>query len=290
MNYFSEYEQERFNNIMYSYNRYNDDDLDDEEEEEEDKNNNDNNEKNKNDSLFDESDEEEKNKNKNEKKIIYFPNDDNNEYDYSSSEEDNNDNNNFDNEYKHSLIKEYKLELNKKYKPYKFPRPRTSDIIYKNFNCQNIYLSKPGNYELIPSVLSSYINIEDMNSSLKLVRPTQHIIPYNIKGFEKTINLFGFNVEPFSIDNIDINNKNKNTDKIKEYIPIFKIEMKYENVKIAQCINCRGIYHQLSNFCKKIRNESMYQIYSYKCSICKYKSNILVIDPESKNNFYYLNA
>ena len=53
----------------------------------------------------------------------------------------------------------------------------------------------------IPSVISSFINIEDMNSSIKLIRPTQHIIPYNLKGFEKTLNLFGFNIEPFSINN-----------------------------------------------------------------------------------------
>ena len=295
MNYFSEYEQERFNDIMYSYNRYNDEDYeDDDDEEEEDNNNNYKNGNDKSDSLFDENEEEEeinKNNKKTKKRNIYFPNDDNNENDFSSSEseEEKKNNNSIDREYNQTIIKEYKLELDKKYKLYKFPRPKTSDLIYKNFNCQNIYLSKPNNYELIPSVFSSYINIEDMNSSLKLIRPTQHITPCNIKGFEKTINLFGFNVEPFAITNIDINNKDKNSNKIKEYIPYFKIENNSENVKIAQCLKCKGIYHQLSSYCKKIRNESIYQIFSYKCSICKYKSNIFVIEPESKNNFNSFN-
>ena len=36
---------------------------------------------------------------------------------------------------------------------------------------------------------------------------------------------------------------------------------------------------------KKIRNESIYQIYSYKCSICRNKSNISIINEKSNNNY-----
>ena len=121
-----------------------------------------------------------------------------------------------------------------------------------------------------------------MNSSLKLIRPTQHTTPYNFKDFEKTINLFGFNIEPFSLDIFNFNNTNN--DKNKEYIPTLKIEMDYGNAKIAQCINCKGIYHKLNSYCQKIKDDTIFQVYSYKCSICKYKSKIEVIEKESKNS------
>ena len=280
MNYYFDYEQERFNNVMYSYNNYYDDSEGDEEEEEKEKEDNKIDEKKNDNSLFDENEEEEDKKT--EKRNVYFSIDNNINEKELSSEEDND--NNSENEYNNLIIKDYKLELNKKYKIYKFPRPKTKDLIYINQNNLNYYLSKPGNYELIPSVISSFVNIENMNSSLKLIRPTQHVIPYNLKGFEKTINLFGFNIEPFSIDNYDLN-KHKDKDNNKEYIPLLKMKINFENVKLAECVKCKGVYHQLSSYCKKVRNESLYQIYSYKCSICRYKSSILVIDPESKNNY-----
>jgi len=275
MNYYSEYELEQFNNLIYSNN--DNEEYEDDSEEDNIKKNEDNN----NNSLFDEIKEE-----NNNKKLFFLDNDiKDNEYNssYSSSEE----NNNPEKEYNLILIEKYKLELKKKnYNPKKFPRPKISDLLYRNYDNKNIYLSKPGNYESIPSVASSFINIEEMNSSIKLIRPTQHIIPYNLKGFQKTLNLFGFNIEPFSIDNInlDMGNNDKNN-KISEYIPSLKLKINYENVKIAQCLKCKGIYHQLSCFCKKIRNESIYQIYSYKCSICRNKSNISIINEESKNNY-----
>ena len=273
MNYYSEYELEQFNDLVYS-NYDKEENEDDSEEEDDIKNNEDNN----NNSLLDEIKEE------NNFKKIYFLNNDN-ENDENNSDSSSEENNNSEKEYNHILIEKYKSELKKKYyNPKKFPRPKISDILYKNYDKKNIYLSKPGNYDSIPSVISSFINIEDMNSSIKLIRPTQHIIPYNLKGFEKTINLFGFNIEPFSINNINIDIVNNDKD-ISEYIPSLKIKINYENVKIAECSKCKGIYHQLSCFCKKIRNESIYQIYSYKCSICKYKSNIFIINEESKNNY-----
>ena len=280
MNYYSEYEQEKFNDLLYSNNKYYSEEDDDEEEDyniyENDENNN------KLENLSEENDVEEKKDNKYKKSKVYFPNNNNIEYSSSEEEEEEKEKENIY-EYNNKIIKDYKLEINKKYIPLKFPRPKTKDLIYINYNKENIYLSKPGNYELIPSVITSFINVEDMNSSIKLIRPTQHVIPYNLKGYEKTINLFGFNIEPFSIDNINLEKKNNNI--IKEYIPLFKIHLNFENIKIAQCLKCKGIYHQLSSFCKKIRNESLYQVFSYKCSICKNKSNIFVIDTDSKNNY-----
>ena len=271
MNYYSEYELEQFNNLIYSNN--DNEECEDDSEEDDIKKNEDNN----NNSLLDELKEE------NNNKKLFFQNNDNKDNSYSSSEE----NNNPEKEYNHILIEKYKSELKKKnYNPKKFPRPKISDLLYRNYDNKNIYLSKPGNYESIPSVTSSFINIEEMNSSIKLIRPTQHMIPYNLKGFEKTLNIFGFNIEPFSIDNINLDMGNNDKDnKISEYIPSLKLKINYENVKIAQCLKCKGIYHQLSCFCKKIRNESIYQIYSYKCSLCRNKSNISIINEESKNNY-----
>lgn len=272
MNYYSEYELEQFNDLIYSYN--NKEEYEDDSEEDDIKKNEDNN----NNSLLDEIEEE------NKYKKIYFQNNENenNEYNSCSSSEESN---NSEKEYNHILIEKYKSELKKKYyNPKKFPRPKINDLLYKNYDNKSIYLSKPGNYESIPSVISLFINVEDMNSSIKLIRPTQHIIPYNLKGFEKTLNLFGFNIEPFSINEINIDIEN-NDNKISEYIPSLKLKINYKNVKIAQCSKCKGIYHQLSCFCNKIRNESIYQIYSYKCSICKNRSNIFIINEESKNNY-----
>ena len=290
MDFYFQYEQERFNQEMFSYNNYDYEEEEEEEEEEEKEKNNNNKIKKDNDNSFSDNSFHENSEIKTKKINIYFSNEENNEKDSSLEEENENENgkgdfDSFENEYNNLIIKEYKIELNKKYKINKFPRPRTKDLIYKNDINQNYFLSKPSNYESIPSVISSFLNIEDMNSSLKLIRPTQHIFPYNLKGFENTLNLFGFNIEPFSVENYDYLNKDKNNDKNKEYIPLLKIKLNYEKVKIAQCINCKGIYHQLSSHCKKIRSESFYQIYSYKCTICRYKSTILVIEPDSKNDY-----
>ena len=59
MNYYFDYEQERFNNVMYSYNNYYDDSEGDEEEEEKEKEKEDNkiDEKKHDNSLFDENEE-----------------------------------------------------------------------------------------------------------------------------------------------------------------------------------------------------------------------------------------
>ena len=275
MNYFSEYEQERFNQMMY-YNRYYDyeDEIDDneEEEEQEDYNKNKKEEKNSNnDSFFDDMKE-------NKKKInIYFPNNSNDNKD--SEEEKYNIINNI-NEYNQILIKNYKSEINKKYNPNNFPRPKTSDLIYNNHN-KNIYFSKTLNYNSIPSVISSFINKEEINSSLKLIRPTQHVIPYKLKEFEKTINLFGFNIEPFAINTINTTNNNNDL----EYIPIIKIKLNNGYMQFAQCKNCNGLYHHYSCICKIIKINSIDKIYSYNCTICRNQSNIVVREPELKDNY-----
>ena len=136
MNFYSEYELERFNEMMYPYNHYDDEEEEKEKEEEEEESNK-KEKNNESDSLFDDM-EEEFNKN-NEKNIdIYFPNN-NNENQYLFLEEGSQET---DNEYKQLLIKEYKLELNKKYIPLQFPRPKSSDLFYNNYNNSNIYLSK----------------------------------------------------------------------------------------------------------------------------------------------------
>ena len=255
---------------MYPYNHYDDEEEEKEKEEEEEESNK-KEKNNESDCLFDDM-EEEFNKN-NEKNIdIYFPNN-NNENQYLFLEEGSQET---DNEYKQLLIKEYKLELNKKYIPLQFPRPKSSDLFYNNYNNSNIYLSKPDNYELIPSSISYFKNKEDINSSIKLIRPTQHVIPIQIKGFEKTINIFGFNIQPFSLNNIEIEDNNK------EFIPSLNIEIIHENLKISQCLNCKSIYHKLTCYCEKIKNELNYQIYSYNCLICKNKSNLLIFESESK--------
>ena len=146
MNYYSEYELEQFNNLFYSNNG--NEECEDDSEEDDIKKNEVNN--NNNNSLLDEIKEE------NSYKKIYFQNNDDNEINeynsYSSSEE----NNNSEKEYNHIFIENYKSELKKKnYNPKKFPRPKISDLLYKNYDNKNIYLSKPGNYESIPSVISS---------------------------------------------------------------------------------------------------------------------------------------
>ena len=275
MNYFSEYEQERFNQMMY-YNRYYDyeDEIDDneEEEEQEDYNKNKKEEKNSNnDSFFDDMKE-------NKKKInIYFPNNSNDNKD--SEEEKYNIINNI-NEYNQILIKNYKSEINKKYNPNNFPRPKTSDLIYNNHN-KNIYFSKTLNYNSIPSVISSFINKEEINSSLKLIRPTQHVIPYKLKEFEKNINIFGFNIEPFAINTINTTNNNNDL----EYIPIIKIKLNNGYMQFAQCKNCNGLYHHYSCVCKIIKINSIDKIYSYNCTICRNQSNIVVREPELKDNY-----
>ena len=237
MDFYFQYEQERFNQEMFSYNNYDYEEEEEEEEEEEKEKNNNNKIKKDNDNSFSDNSFHENSEIKTKKINIYFSNEENNEKDSSLEEENENENgkgdfDSFENEYNNLIIKEYKIELNKKYKINKFPRPRTKDLIYKNDINQNYFLSKPSNYESIPSVISSFLNIEDMNSSLKLIRPTQHIFPYNLKGFENTLNLFGFNIEPFSVENYDYLNKDKNNDKNKEYIPLLKIKLNYEKVKI----------------------------------------------------------
>ena len=131
MNYYSEYELEQFNNLIYSNN--DNEEYEDDSEEDDIKKNEDNN----NNSLLDEIKEE------NNYKKIYFQNNDkeNNECNSCSSSEENN---NSEKEYNHILIEKYKLEIKKKdYNPKKFPRPKISDLLYKNYDNNNIYLSKP---------------------------------------------------------------------------------------------------------------------------------------------------
>ena len=121
-----------------------------------------------------------------------------------------------------SLVSLYKYKLNYDDRIIIYPRLKTNFLIYKNSKSENIFLSNSDNTEIKPSVRAYFTNIEGNNSSIKLIRPSQYIIPNNINNFSNTLNLFGVNVEPFSLDekqnslefiqkiNIEINNKNNN--------------------------------------------------------------------------------
>ena len=99
-----------------------------------------------------------------------------------------------------SLLSLYKYKLNYDDRINIYPRPNNIFLIYKNSNSENIFTSYSNNIEVIPSVKSYFINIEESNSSIKLIRPSQYIIPNNIKKLYNTLNIFGLNIEPFALD------------------------------------------------------------------------------------------
>ena len=99
-------------------------------------------------------------------------NDDNNE---NEEEEDDEEEENL------SLLESYKYKLNFMENIYLYPRPKTNFILYKNKNNNNNFISNPNNTEIIPSVRAYFTNIEELNSSIKLIRPSQYIIPYDYK-------------------------------------------------------------------------------------------------------------
>ena len=191
-------------------------------------------------------------------------------------------------EYDQHLLLNYKIKLGQSPKPKRFPRPNTNDLIFNSLKNDNIYLSRPNNYDIIPPVISFFYNIEDMNSSIKLIRPSQHKIPYNLKGFKYTINMFGFNIEPFCIDNNIVITDDKgyinDNNYVNEYVPVIKININNIYTKnVAKCKKCNAFYHKLSCYCKRIQKEKYYETYYYTCSICKNASKIYSI-PEKENN------
>ena len=90
-----------------------------------------------------------------------------------------------------SLLSLYKYRLNYDDNLYLYPRPKTNFIKYKNSKSENIYISDSNNTEKRPSAMSYFTNIEESNSSIKLIRPSQYIIPNKINNFSNTLNYLG---------------------------------------------------------------------------------------------------
>ena len=200
--------------------------------------------------------------------------DSNNEEEYEEYIEDENEEEEDDYE-NLSILESYKYKLNYSDNIRLYPRPKTNYILYQNSNYNNTYISNPKNKEEIPSVRALYTNIEELNSSIKLIRPSQYVIPYNYNNLKKGLNLFGINVEPFSFD------ENQNS---VEFIQ--KINIVFKNIyekKILKCQYCNAYYHKLYCNCETMSNKGPYQTNKLYCFICKNTSNFYSINPSSKN-------
>ena len=211
-----------------------------------------------------EEEEEEENENDDEEHNILNEEKDNIEKSNEEDEEEEIDEENL------SLLSLYKYRLNYDEKIYIYPRPKTSySLFYKNKNNENIFISSSDNIDNIPSVKSFYKNIEEYNSYAKLIRPSQYILPNKINTFKETLNLFGINVEPFSLE-----------DKENSIEFIQKIFLKNKNINLFRCFNCNAVYH------KSIFN---FENNKYLCYICKktkefIKDNYVIPDTLNINN------
>ena len=219
----------------------------------------------------DEDEEEEESSNTNE------GNDGNNDNDGDNDDDNENEEEEEDNEDNLSILESYKYKLNYIDDIQLYPRPKTNFIIYKNSKKNNTFISNPNNNELIPSVRAYFNNIEELNSSIKLIRPSQYIIPYNFSKLQKGLNLFGINVEPFSMD------EKQNTIEFIQKIKV-NIKNKYNN-KILKCKHCNAIYHKLNCNYEMITNHGIYQTNKIHCFICKNYTNFYILDSISHNNF-----
>ena len=178
-----------------------------------------------------------------------------------------------------SLLSLYKYRLNYEENIYLYPRPKTNIIKYKNSQKENTYISDPSNTDSKPSVFAYFTNIEDTNSSLKLIRPSQYIIPHNINNFSDTLNLFGLNIEPFSLDE-----KQNNF----EFIEKINLFIDNDDKRILRCSNCNSIYHKLNYNLELITGDNYYQHYKYLCYICKKYDEFYMIK-SCENNKYEKN-
>ena len=175
-----------------------------------------------------------------------------------------------------SLLSLYKYRLNYDDNLYLYPRPKTNFIKYKNSKSENIYISDSNNTEKRPSVMSYFTNIEESNSSIKLIRPSQYIIPNKINNFSNTLNLFGVNIEPFSLD--DKQNS-------LEFIQKINIEINHKkNKNILRCKYCNAVYHKLNFDLESISENDYYIKYKYFCLICKRFDEIFSIKFSPDNN------
>ena len=158
-----------------------------------------------------------------------------------------------------------------------YPRPKTNFILYKNKNNNNNFISNPNNTEIIPSVRAYFTNIEEINSSIKLIRPSQYIIPYDYKYLQKGLNLFGINVEPFSLD--EKQNKLEFIQKIN-----ININNKY-NKQILRCEYCNSIYNNIICNYEMISDNGSYQTNKLSCFICKNTSLFYTLKTISSYSF-----
>ena len=176
-----------------------------------------------------------------------------------------------------SILDSYRYKLNYVDNINFFPRLKTNFILYKNSKNENNFVSNPNNQEEIPSIRSDYINIEDLNSSIKLIRPSQYIIPYNYSNYKKSLNLFGINVEPFAIDE-----KQNNV----EFIQKINIHIKNKyNKNILRCEHCNLFYHKYCCNYEAMSNNGIYQTNKLQCYICKKNSHFYTIDTPSNYSF-----
>ena len=176
-----------------------------------------------------------------------------------------------------SILDSYRYKLNYVDNINFFPRLKTNCILYKNSKNENNFVSNPNNQEEIPSIRSDYINIEDLNSSIKLIRPSQYIIPYNYSNYKKSLNLFGINVEPFAIDE-----KQNNI----EFIQKINIHIKNKyNKNILRCEHCNLFYHKYCCNYEAMSNNGIYQTNKLQCYICKKNSHFYTIDTPSNYSF-----
>ena len=134
------------------------------------------------------------------------------------------------------------------------PRPRMHDIYFTNDLDQSIYTANPNSYP-VPFSNSIYLSREFNNSSIRLIRPSMQVIPYDLSFYSKTGLPFGFNIEPFR-------------ERDKEPVPIREESPNTPNSKILQCSHCKGYYTKNFKISEE-QNNLVYKKYSYKCAMCR---------------------
>ena len=184
-----------------------------------------------------------------------------------------------ENEQNLSILESYQEKINYFEDLKLFPRPKTNFILYKNSNNKNEYNPIQNNKDKIPSSRAYFTQNEELNSSIKLIRLSHHIIPYNYKEYNKGLNIFGINVEPFYF--VDSENEQEFFD---------EIFIKGDN--ILKCKYCNAYYNKISFNYEKISSINNYHNNKAFCFNCKKNFNFYTSDnnfPEKttdNNNFY----
>jgi len=245
-------------------------------------NNKDNNEEKK--ILNEQNEEEEEDEEEEEEEEEEGESKNGNEYEEKGGAEDENENQNEngneneeeeEDEENLSLLDSYKYRLNFIDNLKLYPRPKIDLIIYKGENNDIKYTSNSNNKEAIPSVRAYFTNIEESNSSLKLIRPSQHVIPHNINYFKKSLNLFSINVEPFALED------KQNSIEFIQKIGI-DIKTKFSN-NIIRCENCHAVYHKFIFNHDVMSNDELFQNNKIYCFICKHTTYFYTINNYSND-------